>query len=65
MFVDKDKQKDEERTDVAAGIMPKLQYLMRNYGLSEQEAKRWLNQVDDESPEYSRNAFSEETEEVE
>lgn len=65
VFVDKDKQKDEERTDVAAGIMPKLQYLMRNYGLSEQEAKRWLNQVDDESPEYSRNAFSEETEEVE
>lgn len=65
VFVDKDKQKEEERTDVAASIMPKMQYLMRNYGLSEQEADEWLKQVELESPEFSRNAIDEEPEEVE
>lgn len=65
VFVDKDKQKEEERTDVAASIMPKLQYLMRNYGLSEQEAKQWLRQVDEESPDFSTNSIDEEPEEVE
>ena len=45
--------------------MPKLQYLMRNYGLSEQEAKQWLKQVDAESPDFSANSIDEEPEEVE
>lgn len=65
VFVDKDKQKDEERQDMIAGVMPKSQYLMRNYGLSEQEAKKWQMQILDETPEFSKNAQSEEPEEVE
>ncbi|MCR1902301.1 phage portal protein [Ligilactobacillus apodemi] len=65
VFVDKDKQKDEERQDMVAGVMPKIQYLMRNYGLSEQEAKQWQEQILAETPEYSKNAQAEEPEEVE
>lgn len=65
LFVDKDKQLDEDLKATAASIMPKKQFLIRNYGLSEQEADEWLKQVELESPEFSRNAIDEEPEEVE
>jgi len=65
LFVDKDKQMDEDLKATAASIMPKKQFLIRNYGLSEQEADEWLEQVEKESPEFSKNAVEEEPEEVE
>ena len=42
---------------VAAGIMPKLEYLKRNFGLSEEDAQKWLAQVTNEQLDYSANVF--------
>ncbi|MGX5165536.1 phage portal protein [Limosilactobacillus reuteri] len=59
VFVDKDKQKSDELALVAAGIMPKKQYLIRNFGLSEDEASQWVQESLQEQPEYSSNAQEE------
>lgn len=61
VFIDKDKQRSDELALVSANVMPKKEYLIRNFGLSEQEADQWLNEVQQEQPE---NAFNspEETE---
>lgn len=39
--------------------MPKLQFLIRNEGLSEEDAQQWLQQVQKEQPEYTPNSFEE------
>lgn len=57
VFIDKDKQRADEMQLVAAGIMPKKEYLMRNFGLSETDADKWLSEVADEQPEMSFNSF--------
>lgn len=44
---------------VAAGIMPKLEYLKRNFGLSEEDAQKWLAQVTNEQPDFSQGSFQE------
>ena len=59
VFVDKDKQKSDELALVAAGIMPKKQYLIRNFGLSDEEASQWVQESLQEQPEYSTNAQEE------
>lgn len=61
VFIDKDKKRSDELALVSANVMPKKEYLIRNFGLSEQEADQWLNEVQQEQPE---NAFNspEETE---
>ena len=59
VFIDKDKQRADEMQLVAAGIMPKLEYLKRNFGLSEEDAQKWLAQVTNEQPNYSANVFQE------
>lgn len=51
VFVDKDAQAKQDMLAVSSGIMPKVQYLMRNYGLSEEDAQAWLAQVQSETPE--------------
>jgi hypothetical protein len=33
------------------GVMPKYQFLMRNYGLSEEAAKAWIAEVQGEAAE--------------
>lgn len=53
VFIDKDKQRADEMALVAAGIMPKKEYLMRNFGLSETDADKWLQEVQDEQPDYT------------
>ena len=57
VFIDKDKQRADEMQLVAAGIMPKLEYLKRNFGLSEEDAQKLLAQVTNEQPNYSANVF--------
>ena len=39
--------------------MPKQQFLVRNEGLSDEEAQQWLKQVLQEQPEMSGNAGEE------
>ena len=39
--------------------MPKLQFLIRNEGLSEEDAQQWLQQVQKEQPENSYNSLEE------
>ena len=45
LFVDKDKQLDEDLKSTAALAMPKKQFLIRNYGLSDDEAEEWYQQT--------------------
>ena len=51
VFVDKDKQLEEDLKVEMAGFMPKKQFLMRNYGLSEDDADKWLAELQSEAPE--------------
>lgn len=53
VFIDKDKQRADEMALVAARIMPKKEYLMRNFGLSETDADKWLQEVQNEQPDYT------------
>jgi A118 family predicted phage portal protein len=53
VFIDKDKQRTDEMALVAAGIMPKKEYLIRNFGLSETDADNWLQEVQDEQPDFT------------
>lgn len=48
VFVNKDAQLEEDLKVAAAGFMPKKRFLIRNYGLSEREAEKWLAEIDDE-----------------
>ena len=59
VFVDKDKQRTDDLSLVTAGVMPKKQFLIRNEGLSEEEADQWLKEVEAEQPEQSPNSFEE------
>lgn len=59
VFIDKDKQRADEMQLVAAGIMPKLEYLKRNFGLSEEDAQKWLAQVNNEQPDFFQGSFQE------
>lgn len=61
VFIDKDKQRSDELALVSANVMPKKEYLIRNFGLSEQEADQWLSEVQQEQPESVFNS-PEETE---
>lgn len=45
LFVDKDKQLDEDLKSTAALAMPKKQFLIRNYGLSDDEAEEWYQET--------------------
>lgn len=50
VFVDKDTQAKNDILSVQNGLMPKVEYLKRNYGLSEQEAQVWLDEIQAETP---------------
>ncbi|MBT8853756.1 capsid protein [Lactobacillus delbrueckii subsp. bulgaricus] len=49
VFVDQESKRAADLQAVMAQIMPKKQFLMRNYGLDEEEAAAWLAQVDTEN----------------
>ena len=42
VLIDSQATKIDERIDVQSGLMPKTEYLIRNYGLSEEEAQEWI-----------------------
>ncbi|MGO1442579.1 MAG: phage portal protein [Lactobacillus delbrueckii] len=49
VFVDQDSKRAADLQAVQAQVMPKKQFLMRNYGLDEKEADEWLAQIDAEN----------------
>lgn len=52
VFVDQEAQRQSDLQAVQAGILPKKQFLMRNYNLDENTADQWLSEIQDEqSPE--------------
>ncbi|EGP5600628.1 phage portal protein [Enterococcus faecium] len=63
VFVDKDKQLEDDLKVAVAGIMPKKEFLKRNYGLSDTEADEWISQLISEMPgndNNTENAFFDE-----
>ena len=42
VLIDSEARKIDERIDVQNNLMPRTTYLMRNYGLSEEEANEWV-----------------------
>lgn len=51
VFVDQEAQFNKDQQAMDEGVMPKIQFLVRNYGLDETTAQQWLDQVDEETPE--------------
>ena len=51
VFVDQEAQFSKDMQAMDDGVMPKLEFLVRNYGLDESTAQQWLDQVDEETPE--------------
>lgn len=49
VLIDDQAKKIDERLDVQSGNMPKVIFLMRNYGLTEDEAKSWVVMMNEES----------------
>jgi len=56
VFVDKDKQLEEDLKALTARALPTKQFLIRNYGLSDVEADEWLDEIKSETPEPSTQA---------
>ncbi|WP_304598885.1 phage portal protein [Lactobacillus intestinalis] len=48
VFVDREAQRTSDLQAVQAQIMPKLQFIMRNYDKNEEEARQWLEQLKEE-----------------
>lgn len=57
IFVDKDKQMDEDMKAATANLIPIKQFLIRNYGLNDKDAEEWINEIQDEQPSFTSNAF--------
>lgn len=49
VLIDSQAKKIDERVDVQSGLMPKTEYLIRNYGLSEEDAVRWIEEANAQS----------------
>lgn len=49
VFINKEQQRTDDLQVVTAGIMPKVQFLMRNYDLDENTAEQWVEQADEEN----------------
>ncbi len=50
VFVDKDAQAQSDMLAVQQQIMPKKVFLQRNYGLSDDDADKWLSMVQSDQP---------------
>lgn len=51
VFVDKDKQSSQDLLVMEQRAMPMTVFLQRNYGLSEEDAKKWVAEAQQEAPE--------------
>lgn len=56
VFVDKDKQMEEDLKAVTAKALPLHEFLKRNYGLDDNQAAKWEAEIMDETPEPSTSA---------
>lgn len=57
LFVDKDKQLDEDMKAATAKLIPIKQFLIRNYGLNDKDADQWIEQIQAEQPKFTANSF--------
>lgn len=49
VFINREQQKTDDLQAVTAGVMPKVQYLIRNYDLDEATAEQWVEQANEEN----------------
>ena len=56
IFVDKDKQMDEDMKAATAKLIPIKQFLIRNYGLNDKDAAEWIQEIQDEQPSFGPNS---------
>ncbi|KRL91858.1 minor structural protein gp61 [Limosilactobacillus equigenerosi DSM 18793 = JCM 14505] len=57
VFTDKTTQFTQDSQAVAMGVMPKKRFLMRNFGLDEDVAEQWLEELDEEMPELDPGSY--------
>ena len=50
LIVDSEARMMQDRQAVTMGIMPKYLFLVRNYGLDETTARKWIGEVQAEQP---------------
>lgn len=60
VFVDKDKQATQDLLVMEQKAMPMTVFLQRNYGLSEDDAKKWVAEAQQEAPEQPMNETQQE-----
>lgn len=59
VFIDQEAQRTDDLQAVTAGILPKKQFLMRNYDLDEQTAEQWVEEANEENaPTPSADSFA-------
>ena len=49
VFINKEQQRQDDLQVVSAGVMPKVQFLMRNYDLDQATAEEWVEQANEEN----------------
>lgn len=59
VFTDKTTQFTQDSQAVTMGVMPKKRFLIRNFGLDEEQADQWLAELNEEQPEQDGNSFEE------
>lgn len=59
VFVDQEAQFNKDMQAVDDGMMPRVQFLVRNYQLDEKTAKEWMEQANEESTERTPDALQE------
>ncbi|MEK2534345.1 phage portal protein [Tetragenococcus halophilus] len=57
LFTDKDKQLENDLKALSANVMPKSEFLKRNYGLSDKEIKEWIAELDKQQEEYRERVY--------
>lgn len=54
VFVDQNKQLDNDLKALTANVLPKREFLKRNYGLSDKEVDEWMDELDGQMEEYQQ-----------
>lgn len=54
LFVDQNKQLENDLKALTANVLPKREFLKRNYGLSDKEVDDWMEELDGQMEEYQQ-----------
>ncbi|MCO8292645.1 phage portal protein [Tetragenococcus halophilus] len=54
LFVDQNKQLENDLKALTANVLPKREFLKRNYGLSDKEVDEWMDELDEQTEEYQQ-----------